>query len=776
MAASGSTEFGRLLRERRTSASLTQEELAERAGISARAIADVERGVIRAPRRDTLELLADALELSDKERDEWRQLRRQLSMRRSGAAPAPALPQPPNQLIGRDREVNALINLVTQPDTRLVTITGPGGVGKTRIALAVGHALQDRFADGVAYVELASVRDSELLVTTIAQHLGIRDGDQEKLRSRLMKFLAQRNMLLILDNAEHLRPAAADLAALLSGSSTLHMLVTSRAGLRIGAEYEFPVVPLRLPEWDGARASASLQSYPAIQLFVQRARQVRPEFSLTDENSAAVSSICAYLDGLPLAIELAAARIKLLPPEQIVPRLVHRLGFLSDGLADAPDRHQTMRAAIGWSYDLLDEVDQQVFRSLSTFVGGWTLEAAEALAPPGVDIDESLSALANDNLINQTFSADGEARFSMLETVREFGLEQLQELGEWDDAMNRHAGYFLEISERADPELRGPDQGAWLVRLSTEMANLRAALGTLHQPDQSPEAGLRMVAALSWFWETRGHVSEGRSWLIRSLERDSQSDVPRMKALVGAGWFAHIQQDSSAALPYLNDGLAMARDAGDRWWEAWVLHLMGRVAYFDGDADAAARYGEASLEIARELDEPWIVAWDEHLFGLAAFIRDDLEASRRHYERSLEIRQTIGYPEGISLMHGLLGVLSVREGDMAAALQQLRRGLDVGQRIGARWLLINWLANIVFIAAETGDHERAARLAGFVESMSDFTGAFPIPITRVMLERGIESARERLDDETYQDCYASGRSMTMDEAIHDAESLADEPG
>lgn len=774
MPTNGSADFGTMLRERRKSVSLTQEELAERAGISARAIADVERGVIRAPRRDTLELLADALELTDQQRDEWRQLRRQLSMRSSGDTPAPSLPHPPNQLIGRDREVNALVNLVTQSDTRLVTVTGPGGVGKTRIGLAAGHALQDRFSDGVYFVELASVRAPELLLPTIAQHLGIRGVDPSSIQQRLFRYLAQRDHLLILDNAEHLRTASADVSALLANTSGLHLLVTSRAGLRIGAEHEFPVGPLRLPAWDGAREIAGLQSYPGIELFIQRARQARPDFALTSENAESVSRICAWLDGLPLAIELAAARVKILPPEQMIPHLADRLGFLTSGLADAPDRHQTMRAAIDWSYDLLEEVDQRAFRMLSTFVGGWSLEAADAVAPASVDIIDCLGRLANDNLVIQSSQPHEQVRFHMLETVREFGLEKLQELGERNDAMHRHACHFLELAERADPELRGPEQGVWLDRLETEMANLRVALETVHQPDLSPEAGLRMVAALTWFWETRGHVSEGRSWLIRSIGRDSEPTGPRMKALVGAGWFAHIQQDSPAAYECLHEGYALANALGDRWWEAWVLHLLGSVAYFDGDADAADRNGEESLKIARELDDPWIIAWDEHLFGLADFIRDDLPATRKHYQRSLEIRESIGYPEGICLINGLLGVLTLREGDSHAALDQFLKGLEVGYQIGARWLVINWTAHIVFITADFGDSERAARLAGFVESMSDLTGAFPIPISNATLQRGIEIARNQLGDDVYETFHAAGQRLTMDDVLLESQALADE--
>jgi tetratricopeptide (TPR) repeat protein len=276
---------------------------------------------------------------------------------------------------------------------------------------------------------------------------------------------------------------------------------------------------------------------------------------------------------------------------------------------------------------------------------------------------------------------------------------------------------------------------------------------------------------LTWFWETRGQVTEGRSWLIQSLQRDSGVPSVQMKALAGAGWLSHIQQDAHAASEYLDTALHLAREIGDRWWEAWVLHLLGRVAYFEGDADSADRYGEVSLAIAEELNDPWLIAWDEHLFGLADYINDNLPAARQHYARSLEIRETIGYPEGIGLINGLLGVLTVREGDYSGAFQLLRRGLEIGQQIGARWLVINWIANIVLIAAETGAFAQAARLAGFVESLIDITGALPIPITDVTLQRGIQVARSRLGDHAFDEHYQTGHGLSMEEAILEAMSL-----
>jgi predicted ATPase/DNA-binding XRE family transcriptional regulator len=771
MAAEGPSDLGTMVKQRRLAARLTQEALAERAGISARAIADLERGIIRAPRRDTLELLADALDLEQAEREAWQKRRQELSLPPTATHRTHTLPSQVNTIIGREQEIQALKDLISTPGTRLVTITGPGGVGKTRIALAAGQQLTDLFPDGVQFLELASVRLPELLISTVARQLGMRDGDVEVVRERLTRYLSQRQMLLILDNAEHLRSAAADLASLLTSSEQLQMLVTSRAGLRITAEVEFPVHPLALPGREVEPSAEAIAAYPAIQLFVQRAKQVRPDFELTDDNSEAVSRICAYLDGLPLAIELAAARVKVLPPSRIVPRLIDRLGFLTDGMLDAPDRHQTMRAAIDWSYNLLGPIEKHFFRRLSTFVGGFTLEGAEAVAPEDIDPVDGLTRLMNDNLISQAGETREDVRFTMLDTVREFGLEQLKREGERELVRNLHAEHYLRFVEASVPEIRGAGEPDWLRRMETDLANLRAALEWMHRPEGNPVSALRMVAGLTWFWQARGYVSEGRVWLHRALEYDSPAAELHMKVLTGAGWFAHIQQDSEEAERYLQQALRLARGLDERWWESWVQHLIGRVAYFDGDPSTAEEHAAESLRIAKELGDRWLEAWAEHLFGLAAFIREDLTASKRHHERSLEIRKAIGYTEGISLNTGLIGVVLLREGDSEAAYELFRTSLRTGQEIGARWLIINWISNIVRIAAESGQTETAARLVGFVDSMSGLTGAYPIPISQSTLQIGIKIAREQLGEDQFEQHAGKGKRLSMDEAIAEASGL-----
>jgi predicted ATPase/DNA-binding XRE family transcriptional regulator len=768
MTAHDAPVFGDLIRQRRLATGLTQDALAEKAGISTRAVTDLERGVIRAPRRDTLEMLAGALDLSHEERREWHRMRRQLSTRRaassSGTSNKTYLPQPPNPLLGRDHEVSALVDLLRQPEVRLVTTSGPGGVGKTRVAIAVGHRLVHSFADGVRFIELAAVRDPNLLLPAIAQQLGLREGSNQAVRDRLTTFLSRRRLLLILDNFEQLLLAAPDIAMLLSHSTDLKMLVTSRARLQLQAEHEFPLAPLPLPEWDGNLSYDEIELYAAVDLFVQRSKQIAPEFHVNPENVSAIAAICSHLDGLPLAIELTAARAKVLPPHEMLRRLVHRLAFLTGGVQDVPDRHRTMRGAIAWSYDLLSPAEQSLFRQLSIFVGGWTFEAAEAMAPPGIDVLGGLTTLVDNSLVFQTAQPDGRYRFNMLETIRGFGLEQLDELGELNLARQQHTRYFLQLVEEAEPHLRGAGQPEWLTLLADELANLRAALEWSQRPEVDPDIGLRLVAALSWFWESRGYITEGRRWLTGALERGTHRSGTRMRALSGAGWMAHIQRDSDSARSLLTEALHLAVDIQDRWAEAWILHLLGRVAYFDDDASTARRYGEQSLSVARQLGDDWIIAWDYHLFGLADFIAGDLQSTRKNYETSLRIRERIEYPEGISLIHGLLGVVALREGDEASALRLLREGLVTGHELGARWLIVNWIVNIVLIAAGRGEASRAARLAGFVAMMGSISGANPIPINDITFQNGIQEARELLGREEF-DRHATDKPGALEAAF-----------
>src|SRR5579872_6855487 len=562
--------FGSTLRRLRRDAGLTQEELAERAGLSPRGIGAIERGIIRAPHQSTVLQLADALGLAPEERTVLLRSahRRLASVEKDSVRALLAIPIPPTPIVGREREIAEVSDLLARHDVRLVTLTGPGGVGKTRLALELAAGFRNRTSCGVTFISLASIRDPVLVASTIANGLGVRESPVEPVAERLLAYLAERNLLLVLDTFEHLLPASGLAARLLSTCTQLQMLVTSREPLHIRGEHEYPVRPLQVPRKRYLPPPVALPRYPAIELFAQRARAVRPDFAISAANSASVTGICAQLDGLPLAIELAAARMKLLSAAELLSQLEgeHSLRVLSGGASDLPARLQTMRSTIAWSHDLLDPTEQTMFRRLSVFSGGCTLEAAQAVceAVGALDLDtlDGLASLVDKSLVtvHRSDREDDTSRFDMLETVREFAHEQLVASAEAAAAHREHARYFLTLAEQSDQVRAGVNHSGWPQRLEQEHENLRAALQTARQLDDT-ELGLRLAAALVPLWLSHNHFQEARGWLEVVLPwcgAPSISPATRARVLHAAGRLTLAQGGLERAALLLGQALALA--------------------------------------------------------------------------------------------------------------------------------------------------------------------------------------------------------------------------
>jgi predicted ATPase/DNA-binding XRE family transcriptional regulator len=526
--------FGQLLRQLRGAAALSQAELAERAGLSVRGISDLERDLRQTPRPETARLLADALALDDAARTVLLAAAHTIQIPERSPMPASlsgALPVLLTRLIGREPELAALLALLLRDGARLVTITGVGGSGKTRLALEVAARLRARFADGVVFVDLAPLADPTLVLPSLAAALGVPERAGQPLAESLARFLAPRQTLVLLDNCERVLGAVPALNALLAASPDVTILATSREPLHVRGEREFPLAPLPLPAADQLPAVSELARIPAAALFVERAEASQPTFRLTAENAAAVAAICRRLDGLPLAIELAAVRVKVLPPAALLARLEKRLPLLTGG-RDLPARQQTMRDAIAWTYDLLAPSEQALFRRLAVFAGGFTLAAAEAVADPAMSatVFDGVAALVEQSLLQPSAGTETEPRYQLLETVREYGLEQLTAAGETDEVRQRHAAFFLQQAAdfmTGSPILLDRER---LARVIAEQDNVRLALQWCDAQGDS-EALLQLSVMLDGLWFGRGLYGEGLQWAERALDRSSPAAAaPRVRA------------------------------------------------------------------------------------------------------------------------------------------------------------------------------------------------------------------------------------------------------
>jgi predicted ATPase len=749
-------------------------------------------------------------------------------------APAPAAhpPDPANEaslrgrnlpiqrssIIGREREIAAVNALLQREDVSLLTLTGPGGAGKTRLGLQVAADLLDAFRDGVFFVPLTPVTDPSRVAAAIAQVVGVRDSGVRPLEEILKETLRDKQILLLLDNFEHVVGAALLVADLLVACPKLKILVTSRTRLHVRGEKEFPVPPLELPDPRYLPTLERLSQYAAVQLFLQRAADVQPDFTLTAENAPVIAEICQRLDGLPLAIELAAARIKTLSPQALLARLTRRFDILKGGARDLPERQQTLRNTIDWSYNQLDPTAQQLLRRLAVFVGSWTLAAAEALCSIDgdlADVLDVLEVLVDNNLLLRTKST-GEPRYDMLESIREYAHEQLQASGEADTFHQRHSDYFIELVEKAEPHFRGAGRFEWLDRVEDDLDDVRAILARSNSPG-ALERGLRLAGALNWFWYFRTYLTEGRTWaegLLAQIPAGTPDSKLQAKLHFGAGALAWTQGDFSAAQAHLEQSIARYRTLGDGADLAYALLFRGNIALVHGDAEDARQRNTEALALLTTAGDRWGTALAHTWLGDALLALGDPAAARTQHEESLARFRQIDDGWGAALPLHALANLAARQGEYATAHDLLEESgarlraagdqwgfarslmgsatvallqgnapqaqllfevtLSLWHEVGNKLGIVRALAGLAAVASAENP-ARAATLFGMADALLRTIGVGveplatgPLPIE--LYERGefrpyLAKVREQLDPTGFAAAWEKGHKTTLDGAV-----------
>src|SRR5215217_1701744 len=720
------------------------------------------------------------------------------------------LPLQATPLIGREREVEAVCGLLRSPETRLLTLLGTGGTGKTRVGLQVAAELVDDFEDGVFFVPIAAITDPTLVAPTIARVLGLSEGGAQPPEELLEGYLRDRQMLLLLDNLEQVLEAAPVVDRLLSTAAGLKILATSRTPLGLYGEYEFPIPPLSLPDPESLPPLENLTEYEAVRLFVDRARAIRPDFSLTEDNASAVVEICTRLDGLPLAIELAAARIKLLSPQVLLDRLGNRLKILTGGARNLPERQRTLRNAIEWSYELLDEGEKMLFGRLGVFSSGATLEAMEAVCDTEgdlpTDVFEGASSLLDKSLLRQEEGAGGEPRFVMLETIHEFANAKLEGSGEAEAVRRVHAEYFLALAEEAEPMLWGAEDAAWLERLEQEHDNMRAALHWAIEHEEG-ELALRVGGALRWFWYMEGYYSEGRRWLEVALGKEGPASAEaRIKALAGVGFLAVDQGDLDRAEAAADEGLELSTQAGSSsLGTADFKNILGELARLRGEHQRAARLVQDSLALHQEAGDKLGIAWPLGNLANVAGDRGDHERAKQLYEEGLALSRRLGSAELLGAYLISLGSESLLEGEPERAIalneeaaelfrKRGRRGglqhildnlgratllrgdyeraetlhkesLRVSQDLGDKLIASDSLEGLACTAGAQGEAERSAILFGAAEGLREAEGYKQAPRDHSLREPYLTAARSLGDDAAWSAAREKGRSMAFEDAV-----------
>jgi predicted ATPase/transcriptional regulator with XRE-family HTH domain len=778
--ASDHSSFGDLLRHHRLEAGLTQEGLAERSGVSVRAISDLERGLKQRPQRETVRLLCEGLQLKESDREAFiavasHRPERGAPASRNRVSSASALPVPRTSFIGRDTEVAHIVALLEREDVALLTITGPGGVGKTRLALAVAARLVSAFPDGVVFVDLAPIADPEHVMSVIATALNLDAAPGRSALERLIAVLRTSHMLILLDNCEQVLAAAPYIGELLRACADLTILATSREALSLQDERQWPLLPLPLPDLERLPPLAHLRHSPPVALFVARAESSDPQFALTRETVQAVATICHLVDGLPLAIELAAARVRLLSPRELASQLERRLPLLTSGTRDAPARQQTMRDAISWSYDLLAPHEQALFRHLGVFAGGWTVEAAVAvvLLPNDRNVLEVLASLLDKSLVWVVERGDV-SRYGMLETVREFALEQLEREGERAATRERHAAYFLRLASLGAVALEGGEQKRWLRILEREHPNLLEVFTTLETRGDDA-AYLRLATALAMFWFFHDHADEGLRHLQRALVWEGGQTVARAKALVGAGMVAYAAGDYINAERWLREGEDLARILAEQPVVANAMYWRGAVAEHLGDEIGAEAFLRAALVIAQEIGHAWLLGVILLNLSDAAFRRGDLEAAERYALAAVAPIAESGnaYAESINFVN--LAQVALARGDIRCAAEAVSEALDVAEEMGSRWTVANAIAGAAAVAAARGQHEQAARLLGAASRVLDASGRPRFP-QFYLVSQTEDMIRRTLGPDRFEVGWNAGQAWSLEDGVDDTRAVLAEAG
>jgi len=724
------------------------------------------------------------------------------------------LPIPPTPLLGREEEVRRARELLSDYAVWLVTLTGPGGSGKTRLSLEVAGELQEQF-EQVWFVELSPLTDPEPVASAIGQTLGVREAGSRSPEAQLIDHVETREWLLILDNFEQVSEAAPLVARLLAQCPGLKVLVTSRMALRLRGEMELAVPPLPVPRLLETGQTDDLACNASVALFCQRARSINPDFLLTEKNALTLAEICRRLDGLPLAIELAAARIRLLTPQAMLSRLDQRLPVLAGGARDLPHRQRTMRDTIAWSYDLLDPAAARLFRRMAVFVGGCTLASLEAVCNTdsmvGPEVLDALEALLEKNLVRRSQDPSGEPRFDMLETIREFALEGLEASGERWGIEQLHADYFVDLAESAEPYYRSGERDPWLGRVETEIANLRAVFDRTAGRQIASDTGLRLVGSLGWFCHLRGHLAEGRRWAETMLTQRGPAEPPalRAKALFPAGGLAWSQSDYRAAVRRLEESASLFRELNDTFWQVQSQVILAGAIASLGDSERAYRLCRWTLDLARRLGDDWSIAYTLYWLGDILLLKTGDDAGAKAlYEESLNLYEAQDDSWGQAEVCGHLGVVATLRNELDAAQSFFRESLIAMQQMGDRWAVarglagyaealtragvyrqaaLRWsesvkiwkalgndpgltlcLAGFMNLASSQGRHERAARLAGAVGQPFRLVGILLVPMDQAAWERQLAPSRDQLGKDDWKRAFDEGRRTNLDTAIDSA--------